>query len=397
MRVITLVVTASASVLATNLFVSSYAGDISSLALSESRGVYNLTKTSTTADCGPNPSWLTIDVEQGLLFCLNEGLTTPNGSLSSFTISHDGSLTHVQNTTTISGPVNGVIYGNPLVKRGIALAHYTGSAVTAYCLEDAGHFEAIQSLQFTLAAPGAVPERQDAPHEHEAITDPTGRYLLVPDLGADLVRVFAIDADTLELTATAPLSTVPGTGPRHAAFYNPYAVVCESCTTFLYVVGELSSDVTGYAVTYLSDGSGLNFTQVYQSSTLGLLNHERINAPAEVHVSPDNRFLIISNRNSTLFSLPNRDPKNSTTIPSDSLTTFSLQRDGSLVFVQAWPSGGLYPRQFTLDSTGSLVAVGNQLSGNVVILSRDVGTGLIGEPVAVTAIEGNVTCVVFDA
>ena len=111
---------------------------------------------------------------------------------------------------------------------------------------------------------------------------------------------------------------------------------------------------------------------------------------------PDNRFLVISNRNSTLFSLPNPDPNNSTAIPSDSLTTFSLQHDGSLVFVQAWPSGGLYPRHFSMNAVGDLVAVGNQLSANVALLRRDVATGLIGEPVARIAVDGNVTCVVFD-
>lgn len=276
---------ASATALATNLFVSSYAGDITTLTLSASDGIYTLTKASATGDCGPSPSWLTVDPTHGLLFCLNEGLTAPNGSLSSFTIGDGGSLTHVQNTTTISGPVSGVIYGNTPGKRGIALAHYSGSAVSTWCLENGGLFAESESLTFSLSSPGAVPDRQEAPHEHEAITDPTGQYIIVPDLGADLVRVFAIDPMTLQLTPTTPLTTDPGTGPRHAAFYNPYAVACEDCATFLYVVGELSSDVSGYAVTYLPNQGGLKFTKVYQGSTLWLLNHDRVNAPAEVHIS----------------------------------------------------------------------------------------------------------------
>lgn len=283
MQLISVLIAVGTPVLATNLFVTSYAGTITSLALTERKGVYNLAQAFTTGDCGPNPSWLTIDANRGLLFCLNEGLSTPNGSLSTFKIEEDGNLNHVQNTTTISGPVSSVIYGRS-EKRGIALAHYSGSAISTFCL-DGAEVQENQEFSFTLSAPGAVPDRQDAPHEHQAITDPTGQYVIVPDLGADLVRVFAIDPKTLELTARTPLNTTPGTGPRHAAFYNPYAVSCEDCTTFLYVVGELSSDVTGYAVDYLPDRGGLVFTKVYQSSTLWLLNHNRINAPAEIHVS----------------------------------------------------------------------------------------------------------------
>lgn len=70
--------------------------------------------------------------------------------------------------------------------------------------------------------------------------------------------------------------------------------------------------------------------------------------------------------------------------------------DGSLVFVQLWPSGGSYPRQFSIDATGSLVAVGNQYSQNVAILQRDVATGLIGEPIARILVPGNTTCVMWD-
>ena len=331
-----------------------------------------------------------------LLFCLNEGLTAPNGSLSSFTVNPDGSLTHVQNQTTISGPVNGVIYGNPAGRRAIALAHYTGSSVSSFYLDGNGQFHLSESFTYNLSQPGPDADRQDAPHPHEAILDPTGQYLLVPDLGADLVRVYGIASDTLDLTELAPLKAPAGVGPRHAAFYNPYNVASDGATTFLHLATELGGTIISYSVTYVPNGGGLTFTQVAEISTLWLLNHDRINAPAGVLISPDNRFLIVSNRNSTLFSLPNPDASNSTQIPADSLTTFELQNDGSLVFVQLWPCGGLYPRQFSINPSGTLLAVGNQLSANVALLSRDPATGLIGEPLARIPLDGNITCVVFD-
>jgi len=378
---------------ATNIFVADYSGQITTLALTESKGNYTVTETSVNKDCAPNPSWLTLDADRGLLFCLNEGLTSPNGSLSSFTIGTNGRLTSVKNATTISGPVSGVIYGNPAGPRAIALAHYAGSAISSWLLTGHGNFKHNQDLTFTLDGPAPDPARQDAPHEHQAILDPTSQYILVPDLGADLVRVFSWDDATLKLTALEPLKPAPASGPRHAAFWNPYSVACEGCTTYLYVVGELSSTVTSYAVSYKPNGGGLSFDQVYKSTTYGLLNLPPGTAPAEVHVSPDNKYLTISNRNDTAFTLAEPD---GTIVKSDSLSTFALQDDGSLVWHQLWPAGGSFPRHYSMNAPGTLVAVGLQNDALVAILQRDPSTGLIGEPIARIPVGGNVTCVVFD-
>lgn len=271
---------------ATNLFVSSYAGNITTLSLTESCGVYSLEKTFYNSGCSPNPSWLTLDPDRGVLYCLDEGLTVPNGSLSSFTINDDGSLTQIQKAATISGPVNGVIYGKRSRRRAIALAHYTGSAVSSWLLNDAftGGFTFNEDIRFTLPHPGPNPARQDAPHEHEAILDPTGRYIVLPDLGADLVRVFGFQDDTDDLIAHAPLHAAQGSGPRHAVFYNPYGTVCENCTTYMFLVAELGNTVTSYAVTYPAAG-GLAFEEVYKSYTYGPLALPAGNAAAEIAIS----------------------------------------------------------------------------------------------------------------
>ena len=109
---------------ASNLFVSSYAGNITTLSLTESNGSYSLDKTHYNSGCAPNPSWLTLDPNHGTLYCLDEGLDVVNGTLSSFTINRNGSLNLINKTDTLNGPVSGVIYGNPATnKRAIALAH----------------------------------------------------------------------------------------------------------------------------------------------------------------------------------------------------------------------------------------------------------------------------------
>src|SRR4051812_15647256 len=103
MLVRTLQLCAAASLTtATNLFVSDYSGHISTLALTEHGGHYSLTKTSANPGCAPNPSWLTLDPNHATLYCLDEGLEVNNGSLTSFIISDDGSLTKVHREETTS-------------------------------------------------------------------------------------------------------------------------------------------------------------------------------------------------------------------------------------------------------------------------------------------------------
>lgn len=284
---------------ATNLFVASYAGTVSTLQLTGKNNNYSLSTTSVSNECAPNPSWLTIDASHGVLYCLNEGLTTPNGSLSSFIIEpRTGLLTHVQNTTVPSGPVNGVIFGPPAGPRAIALAHYTGHSVSTHLLAaSGGNFTNDQVLgAFMLNQTGPVASRQDASYVHQVILDPTGQYILAPDLGADLIRVFGIsNSSQLTLTQLSPLHASPGSGPRHATFYSPNSgVSCDKgCDTVLYVVHELDKTITGYNVTYLPDQGGLEFDLVENvTSTYGPLVAPEGLAPAEILIDVSPAFLV---------------------------------------------------------------------------------------------------------
>lgn len=107
--------------------------------------------------------------------------------------------------------------------------------------------ELLEAFTFKLTAPGADPSRQDAPHPHEALLDPTGSFIVVPDLGADLVRIFKIDATTSRITESTPLVTPAGAGPRHGAFLKTGE------NTYFFLVGELDNNVRSYKVTYGMD------------------------------------------------------------------------------------------------------------------------------------------------
>eukprot|EP01050_Picozoa_sp_SAG11_P030735 SAG11_NODE_9228_length_931_cov_0.871394_1_plen_293_part_10 len=89
---------------------------------------------------------------------------------------------------------------------------------------------------------GQSPSRQEASHPHAVCLDTTNRFCLMPDLGQDLILVFAFEAETGQLTrlpTSAGARTHVGSGPRHMCFH-PNG-------RWAFSVNELDSTVTPFA------------------------------------------------------------------------------------------------------------------------------------------------------
>ena len=87
--------------------------------------------------------------------------------------------------------------------------------------------------------------------------------------------------------------------------------------------------------------------------------------------------------------------------PSDTMSTFAIQKNGSLKLVQLAPSGGWSPRQFSINRAGDLLAIGHQNNNTVVIWKRDVASGKIvleadGGKVGQVKLSGAVVSTIFD-
>lgn len=225
-----------------------------------------------------------------------------------------------------------------------------------------------------MAGRGPVPSRQDVPHPHAAIADPTGRYLIVPDLGADLIRMFSIDAATGKLISCTPATAGAGDGPRHAAWWS--SSPDQRNGLMLYTINELSNSLTAWQTTYPASTSGcLTLTRKQALSTFAsgsVPNPPSSSQPvkaAEIHVHGN--FLYASNRNDQLFGSG-----------QDSLVTYNISSAGVLDFVEATSAHAWYPRTFAINKAGDLLAVGGQTSANVAIIARDQQTGRLGELVA---------------
>jgi 6-phosphogluconolactonase (cycloisomerase 2 family) len=241
----------------------------------------------------------------------------------------------------------------------------TPSTITTYKLPITNNTKPIQTLKFSMSAPGPRPDRQDAPHPHSAFADPTGQFLVVPDLGADLTRIFKIDKDSGMLTACPAVSSLPGDGPRHGLFKQTAAGLK------YYSLNEVSSSVGAYNVVYpAASGGCLSFVLVQTLSNYGMhLTGNTTEKSAEIRIAGD--YLYTSNRNDQTFGSE-----------QDSLATFKIEPSGNLTFIELANAHGYYPRPFDINKAGTYVAIGGQTTSNVAIVSRDPATGKLGGLVA---------------
>ena len=365
----------------TKLYVSSYTGNITTLSLTRQKNsTYNLALLSTTTGCGANATWLQLSPSRSTLYCLDEGIVLKNGSLNAFTLHNTTGLPiPSSHTPTPAAPVNSALYTSPNGTQLLILAHYA-HALTIWRLHPSPNTNAFTPLQtLNLTSPPGPKPQQASPHPHQARLDPTGRYLLLPELGADLIRVFCIDPLSLTIYEHASVPVARGSGPRHGVFYTSP----RTNETYYYLVSEIGNTLTGYRVRYLPSLGGVDLTLVTNGTAYGPANGTAFafNAAAEIALYGDT--LTVSNRNATAFTIANPDLKNATReIASDAMATFKISpADGTVKFGARSPAGGSYPRQFSISPEGDLVAVGLQESGRVVVYRRCRETGRLGNRV----------------
>ncbi|KAK3400118.1 Lactonase, 7-bladed beta-propeller-domain-containing protein [Sordaria brevicollis] len=331
--------------------------------------------------CGKISSWM--EFIGNHIYCLDEVWTGGNGALYNLQVTKDGSnLTQVGNKLEmLPGPVNTARYGQN--HRGLAVAAYGGGGLQTLDISNPAAPKTLQSTNFTMTPKPKAGDQQKSSHPHQVILDPTGDFIAVPDLGADLIRIFKVDKNTLEYKESSTVVTPDYSGPRHGAF------VKLNSGTYFYVVTELSNEIIGWKVNYTDNNLELGEKQfLVPTHGPGTSAPNNVTAAAEIVISPDNKFLLISSRNEKSIEIP--DPENNAAgqIPSDPIITYAIQADGTLRLQQIFPAGGVHPRHISLSKDGSLVVTALQNDNRIALIKRDVQTGNLTEFVGTVKVEG---------
>ncbi|KAK4561323.1 hypothetical protein LTR86_004640 [Recurvomyces mirabilis] len=346
------------------LFASHYSGQVYTLNLTNSSSHYSLAVSSVVTACGGLPSWLTYDATAKNVYCSDETMSG-TGSISSFSANGNDALTVTGKTNAPIGGVANVLYGGATGNGYVAIAHYQSSRVSTFRLPITSSSQPQQVFTFTMNGHGPNYGRQDAPHPHQVVVSPNGQFLVSPDLGADQIRVWSINQSNGNLTA-CPSYVVPGgTGPRHATF----DTVSNGSRAVMYVANELANSISVTRVTFPSSGCPTFQPLEYVNPFPNNKTAPSGSKVAEVHVS--GTHLYSTTRVDKTFS------------GNDSVATWTIdQTSGMLTFVDLHDSWGTYPRTFSINKAGTLLAVGDQTTANVAILAINATGGLSNNPVA---------------
>lgn len=242
----------------------------------------------------------------------------------------------------------------------------SGAAVSTFSLPLEDGADALQVFEYDLSDHGPL-EQQDTPHPHDVILDPTGRYILVCDLGSDVVRVYAIDRDTGKLDACPSIERPAGSGPRHGVFWTPTSRIQGSADAMLYIDSELGKTVTAFSVSYPASGCPA-FEELQDMVPYPGGEMAEDATPSEIRLRGDSVYVSI--RSDQGFS------------PDDSISTLARSSDGKLTFNTLTSAYGTVPRTLVINKAGDLVAIGDQSSSNVAVVRRNPQTGKLGEMVA---------------
>ena len=136
-----------------------------------------------SAEAGPNPSFLALHPNSRVLYAVNE---RDQGAVRAFTIERaTGALTLLNEQPSQGGAPCYVSVDRS--GRALLVANYGGGNVALLPVETNGALASAHVVQHTGTGPNA--ERQEAPHAHCIIPDPSNRFALAADLGADRVFV----------------------------------------------------------------------------------------------------------------------------------------------------------------------------------------------------------------
>ena len=297
-----------------------------------------------------NPSYLTIDRARRRLYAVNEVEEfegAPGGAVSAFEIEpKTGALRFINRRRSMGGAPCYVTLSDS--GRFLLVANYMGGNVAVLpVLKDGSLGEATDVEQFKGSGPNR--ERQEAPHAHFVMLDRANAHAYACDLGTDKVMGYRFDRRTGRLTPNAQpsVSLKPGAGPRHMDFHPDGRAA--------YVLNELDATVTAFA---LDPRSGT----LKELETVATLppDFKEPNTSADIHVSPNGKFLYCSNRG------------------HDSIASFRIDPGTHrLTLVGHTPTGGKSPRNFAIDPTGAFLLAANQKSETVVTFRIDPQSGAL--------------------
>jgi 6-phosphogluconolactonase (cycloisomerase 2 family) len=293
-----------------------------------------------------NPSYLTFSPDEQYLYAVGEN-DDEQGAVHAFSFDKGSGTLKKINSRATGG--NGPCYITIDARgRNVHTANYGGGSISSFQVNDDGSLSPLVSLiRFRGSGPDSL--RQQQPHLHCVAYSPDGGSLFAADLGSDKLYRFPVQETpflgqpVIQGSGMTEIVTPPGTGPRHFTFHPDGG-------RYLYLLGELSGEV----LVYEHHWGELELRQVIAADTVGA------RGSADIHVSPDGRFLYASNR-----------------LQADGIAIFAIDPDkGTLTKVGYQPTAK-HPRNFVITPNGNYLLVASRDDNKIQVFAVDTETGLL--------------------
>lgn len=206
-------------------------------------------------------------------------------------------------------------------------ADYSGGSVSVFPIKDGTVGDLCSDLKFSGEGPDKA--RQESSHIHQLKELPslTGKWVLATDLGADVIRLIAVEisGSGLALAHKMDIPCPAGSGPRHMEFNSDF--------TILYCIAELSGEVLVYDICHEGDVPGFSLRQRIQADEVDA------RGSADIHIHPSGKWLYTSHR-----------------LDNDGIAIFNILPDGSLEKA-GYTRTGRHPRNFMITNDGAYLLV----------------------------------------
>ncbi|MDR0843876.1 MAG: lactonase family protein [Tannerella sp.] len=322
-----------------------------------SEGIYvyrfdagNLTATLLSKAEIDNPSYLTVSGDSKFVYSVSES-GEENSKANAFAFDKTTGQIRLLNSSKVgANPCYIRVDGQ---NRFVVTADYSGGSVSvAPIAADGSLMPCGETYPFDGSGPDSV--RQSHSHIHCIAASPDGRSFFSTDLGNDCIYQLDIlpdkavgDSPFFEYDESRTTKLTPGSGPRHLLF--------NAAGTMAYLINELSGHVTVFKYSDAPSGGKLTEVQSLVADTC------YARGSADIHLSPDERFLYASTR-----------------LKGDGIVIFKVDKQGLLAKIGYQPTGR-HPRNFIITPDGKLMLVACKDAGMIQIFAIDTETGRLSD------------------